>query len=494
MSRLPFNPASMAAAKAKVAEDAVRPLSVSELAEKIGSALKAGVPGAIRVVGEVTGFRDRTHWYFDLKDSEAVIACVAFANVAKRVGFDLKDGLQVVITGRIDFYSKSGKVSLIVEKIEPVGAGALDLKLKQLIEELRVLGWMNPERKRKLPVLPRKVAVITSRTAAALQDVIDTVRRRCPSVELVVADTRVQGDDAAEEIAAMIRTVSKVAKKLGIDAVLVTRGGGSKEDLWCFNSKSIAEAIVNCSIPVVAAIGHETDTTVAELVADERAATPTQAAMRLTPDRESLQRHIDAMHARVQGSVKELAAQARADVGHLARDLRSSQLAVVQSTARKLASISQRVERASPSANLARVMARLHNAEHRLPRAMQSVLHTADASQLARSLERASAALVKQNTERVDALDAQLRAVSPLAVLERGYSITTDSSGSIIRSVNQSRRGELLKTRIVDGIIESIVTGDAAAGPLKTESKPAPVRKPAKNPPPGPGLFGDPSA
>ena len=165
------------------------PWSVSQLTAKVTGALERGLPDKIRVVGEVSGFRERTHWYFDLKDEESVVSCAMFANAAKRAIMPAT-GDKVVVTGRIDFYAKQGKVTLIVEKLEPVGRGALDAALKKLVEEARALGWLAPERKRALPRMPRRVAVVTSRSGAALQDVLVTMRKRCPGVEVVVVDVR----------------------------------------------------------------------------------------------------------------------------------------------------------------------------------------------------------------------------------------------------------------------------------------------------------------
>jgi exodeoxyribonuclease VII large subunit len=223
---------------------------------------------------------------------------VLFANVVRKHRIVLRDGLEVVVTGSLEFYAKAGKLSFIGTNAQPVGAGALDLAFKQLCEELRGLGWFDEVRKRPLPTFPRRVAVITSRSSAALQDVLDTMRRRCPAVEVALVDARVQGESAAAELRAKLVALSLRHREMGVDAIIITRGGGSAEDLWAFNDRALAEAILKCPVPVVAAIGHETDTTIAELVADVRAATPTQAAMRLTPDGDTLLEQVDLAHAR----------------------------------------------------------------------------------------------------------------------------------------------------------------------------------------------------
>src|SRR5690606_26173107 len=219
-------------------------------------------------------FSDRAHWFFSLKDERATIRCVCFASSARQVECPVRDGMQVVCTGRVDFYDAQGHVQLYVDRIEPVGQGALELRLRQLMEELRELGYFDEAAKKPLPVLPRRVAVVTSRSAAALQDVIDTARRRWAGCRLYLYDVRVQGAAAAPEIARAIDALGRQHKRLRLDAIIVSRGGGSIEDLWAFNERIVAEAIHRCPLPIVAAIGHETDTTVAELVADLRCSTP----------------------------------------------------------------------------------------------------------------------------------------------------------------------------------------------------------------------------
>ncbi len=286
MGRLPFDPGKMRGAKPpKAAEPAPAEgvLTVSRLAAMISTVVGDHLPARVRVVGEVSGARRSTHLYFGLKDAGALISAAVFASNLRKLGFEPRDGQQIVATGRVEFYEPQGRITLIVEAIEPVGQGAHELRFKQLCEELRRLGWFAAERKRPLPTFPRKVAVVTSRTGAALQDVLDTMARRCPAVGVVLVPVKVQGEGAAEQVVRALAHLAANHEKLGIDAVIVTRGGGSPEDLDAFNEREVARAIVQCPVPVVAAIGHETDTTIAELVADERCATPTQAAMRSPP-------------------------------------------------------------------------------------------------------------------------------------------------------------------------------------------------------------------
>jgi exodeoxyribonuclease VII large subunit len=320
MARLPFDPARVnpeppAGRKPRAGS----PLTVSAVARLIENLLATHVPARLSVVGEVSNFSERTHWFFSLKDAAATLRCVCFATSARKIGFTPRDGMQVVATGRLGYYDAQGHLQLYAEKIEPVGAGALDLRLRALVAELRALGYFDEQRKKPLPLMPRTVAVVTSRTGAALQDVINTARQRWAGCRLLLLDTRVQGAAAAPEIASAIHALSRDAAALAIDAIILTRGGGSLEDLWAFNERIVADAVYHCRIPLVAAIGHETDVTVAELVADRRCATPTQAAMVVIPDARALATQLDQTGQRLSTLVRRNLAQERQRLDALAR-------------------------------------------------------------------------------------------------------------------------------------------------------------------------------
>lgn len=465
-----------------------QPLTVSALAARIDSSLKTGLPVRIRVTGEVSGFRERTHWYFDLKDADAVVNCVMFRTAASRAGFTPENGGQVVLSGRVEFYAKAGRVSFIADSIEPVGAGALELAFRKLVAEIRALGWFDQARKRPLPTFPRRVAVITSRSGAALQDVLVTMRRRCPAVGVLVVDARVQGEGAAEEVARAINAVSAAHERLRVDAVLVTRGGGSAEDLWAFNEKVVAEAIVRCAVPVVAAIGHETDTTIAELVADERCATPTQAAVRLTPDSSALQRQLDSTGRRLAGLLRRDVQSSRSAVDSRADGLASAAAIRLQRSASRLERLAARLERQRPAAVHARTIARLHAGAARLGAALRSRLAGFDTDALADRLARAEASLVTSSLARLSALEKHLRSVGPGAVLDRGFSVTTTGDGAIVRSVSQVGPGDTVRTRTADGDFTSVVDTGAPNRPRPTARSDRPKKlDPARDE--SPGLF-----
>lgn len=462
------------------------PWSVSRLAGEIDATLRRGVPTPARVIGEVSGFRDRTHWYFDLKDEGAVVNCVLFANIARKINPPPRDGEQVVVKGRVEFYAKAGKVSFILESLERAGEGPLDREFRELCATLKSEGYFAIERKKPLPRFPRRIAVITSRSAAALQDVINTAQRRCPAVGLLIVDVPVQGDAAAPEIARAIDRISRHHTKLGIDAVILTRGGGSKEDLWCFNERIVADAIHRCTVPLVAAIGHETDTTIAELVADERCATPTQAAMRLTPDTRELLRQLDSTRRRLVTALARGAELASRDIDRAADRLASSAHDTVSALRTRVHQLELRLERVRPQTQHARMIARVASAEERLRRAIHARL---DPSRVAAACD-ALAIAVERRAQReaatIDALEKHLAAISPKRVLERGFSITAAVDGRLIRSAKDVAAGDALTTHVADGTIASIVGESNQPRPAPSTPRPSRPRSPA---PDEPGLF-----
>jgi exodeoxyribonuclease VII large subunit len=470
--RLPFDPERMAARQSAApgspppaSAAGAAPVTVSQLAAMIDVALRERLPASVRVVGEVGRFTERTHWYFDLKDSGAVIPCVMWQSAARKAGFVPALGQQVVLAGRVEHYPQGGRTQFIAEKIEPVGAGALDVAYRRLVEELRQLGWFAPERKRALPMFPRKVAIVTSRGGAALQDVLDTVGRRCPALSLALADVRVQGDGAAEQIARTIRAIGRVHAECGIDILLVTRGGGSLEDLWSFNERIVAAAIYDSPIPVVAAIGHETDTTIAELVADLRCATPTQAAMRIAPDADALRTQLDSMGGRL-GSLVER--HIRLDSERLRGASRHAFFASRDGFVRvrevRLKADADRLRHAMLD-RLRASMDRHDRAARGLSRHRPEAAYArreADLHHLAARLRASLGAMIDRRGAALESAARGLDLVGPHNVLKRGYSVTFRADGRALRSAADARQGETLSTRLADGSVESIVTPKGA--------------------------------
>jgi exodeoxyribonuclease VII large subunit len=483
MSQLPFDanffsppPEDPSVKPTRKKREADPPLSVTQAAAVIKEVLAVAIPGKIRIVGEISNFSNRTHWFFSIKDQGAALRCVCFASNASRIKFPVKDGMEVIITGRIDFFEGQGSLQIYVDSMEQVGQGSLEQQLQAMIAELRELGYLDVERKKPMPAMCQRIAVVTSRSAAALQDVINTAHKRWAGCELLHFDVRVQGEAAAPEIARALRLLSEQGKKLGIDAIILTRGGGSIEDLWAFNERIVADAVFDCSLPIVAAIGHETDTTVAELVADMRCATPTQAAMTLVPDRKALEHQITQMAGRLRMSLQRQNQHATQRLSSLSKHrMFTRPQSLLEFPQQRLEHARQRITQALPG-RIAPAQSRLQQATERLPRVIQR--------------------RVTQQEQLLKSLTRTLNAVGPGRVLERGYSYTTDSEGKLLRSVEDVTEGQQITTVLADGKVKSVV-GDQhghtpSPKPTPMPQTPTPTRKKTsrKTPPTDqPGLF-----
>ncbi len=482
-------------------------MTVYQVAQLIKHVLAEHAPLPVRVVGEVSNFTNRTHWFFSLKDEQATIRCVCFASAARRAGFVPGDGTSVVATGRLDYYEAQGHLQLYVDKLEPVGLGSLEMRLRALLEELRLAGYFDEQRKKPLPLLPRKVAVVTSRSGAALQDVIKTAHHRWPGCRLYLVDVLVQGAQAAPHIARAIEMLSRDGPGLGIEAIIVTRGGGSLEDLWAFNERIVADALFRCRLPVVAAIGHETDTTVAELVADVRASTPTQAVMRLLPDARALHEQLTQTQHRLHTLMRRNLVQSKQQVESLARNplfrrpqnvldpllRRLNELQVRCQTALPrrlaqqyplLAAITSRLQQ-QPRQRLALAQHQLSNLAQRLQQqpAMKITQAKQPLTNLTQRLDNALRPHMTQRQQQLDSLAKQLQALAPQRVLERGFSYTLAADGAIVRKVNDVKPGDAITTVLAQGRLHSRVEGEARS------ATPVPRRK-AKHDA-QPGLFSD---
>ncbi|WP_428389719.1 exodeoxyribonuclease VII large subunit [Mucisphaera sp.] len=448
------------------------PLTVTQAAGLVQRTVQRAFPGRVRIHGEIGSLSQRNHWYFNLKDEGATLRCACFANRVRGIRFRPENGMAVVASGRLDFYPPQGSLQLIVETMEPAGEGALEAELRRRVAELRELGYFDEGRKRSLPAVPTRVAVVTSGAGAALQDVIDTTRQRWPGCQLVLVDVPVQGAAAAPAVSRALRVISDRGPKLGLDAVILTRGGGSMEDLWAFNERSIADAVFECSLPVVAAIGHEVDTTIAELVADVRAATPTQAAMRLVPDREALAHQLDQLG-------RQLRMQTERRMESLERRLEQAARASV--FRRPEVWVGGQRERVAALTERLRLAVRQGAGPHRqrlarTAEAMERVVGYRVASErqaleaLSPRLFRAADARFERAAERFYALARQLEAVGPQQVLARGYTYTLGTDGKPLRSVEAARAVGRLRTVFGDGEVVSRVEGEAGETTVSVRS------------------------
>jgi exodeoxyribonuclease VII large subunit len=400
-------------------EGQIRPpvLSVSELTGRIKDLLETSFPD-VWVVGEISNFaRPRSgHCYLTLKDEEAQLSAVLWRTTARRVRFDLHDGLEVVCRGRIGVYPPHGKYQLVIDQIQPKGIGALELAFRQLHEKLAREGLFDARRKRPLPRFVRRIAVVTSPTGAAIHDFLQVLGRRWRGADVLVVPVRVQGEGAAEEIAAAIELVGRLARP--VDCLVVTRGGGSLEDLWAFNEEVVVRAIFASAVPVVSAVGHEVDVTLSDLVADVRALTPSEAAERIVPSAEEVMARLRQYQGRLLAAVRSRTSAARSRLDALAaRGVFRRPLERVRQWERRLDELGSRTERA-----------------------------VGNSIRLARG--------------RADSLGARLDALSPLAVLGRGYSLTQRvADGRVIRDAGELSPGQEIRTRFARGRAVSRVEG-----------------------------------
>ena len=384
-------------------------LSVSQLTARVKETLENAFP-SVWVSGEISNLArpQSGHVYLTLKDEHAQLRAVMWRRSAGRLRFALEDGLQVVCEGEIDVYAPRGSYQLVIRRVEPVGAGALQLALRRLHEKLAAEGLFDSQRKRELPPFPRRVAFVTSPTGAAIRDFLEVVRRRWRLTEIVVIPTRVQGDGAAEEIVAGIRAANRLRRPP--DVLVVGRGGGSLEDLWCFNEEIVVRAIFASRIPVISAVGHEIDVTLADLVADLRALTPSEAAERVVPSSDEVLGELTNLDHR------------------LAQSLRT-----------RIGEASSRLNAAAAH----RVFRRPHERVHDLARWL-------DERQI--QATRAVRQRLAHAHQCVAAGAGKLDSLSPLAVLGRGYSLTVRArDGQLVRDAATLSVGEQITTRLAYG-------------------------------------------
>jgi exodeoxyribonuclease VII large subunit len=416
-------------------------LSVAELTEKIRALLEKQV-GAVWVSGEITNLRAQSsgHVYFTLKDAAAQLNCVLFSREKVSQRELLADGQKVLLQGDVTVYEARGQYQLIVRAVELQGVGALQIAFEKLKQKLAAEGLFAAERKRPLPRYPQRIGLVTSPTGAAIRDVLHVVQRRNPALEIILAPCRVQGDGAAKEIAEAIRSLGQFASqnpRSAIDLILVTRGGGSLEDLWAFNEETVARAIFEADVPVVSAVGHEIDFTIADFVADVRAATPSAAAEIIT----------EGVFAS-----REFVAAAPLRLRQLARRK-------MERETENFDSLTGRLSRLHPRRRLDESLQRLDDLQAGLLRGLKTAARSRNLvlENLAGRFLRVKPSLaLKSRRETLHQLEKRLQALGPEQVLARGYSITTDAAtGKVLRDAAKVKAGQKLKTRLAKGEIKS---------------------------------------
>lgn len=401
-------------------------ISISELTRQIKSTVESGFPG-VWVAGEITDIaRPRSgHLYFTLKDERSQIRGVMWRSVAERLPFELDDGQSVLCMGDVEVYAARGSYQLVVRKCQPQGMGALQLAFAQLQAKLQAEGLFEPERKRLLPRVPRRVAIVTSPTGAAIQDFLQAAAQRHAGIEIVLIPASVQGPGSVESLIDGMRAAHRMRPQP--DVLIVSRGGGSLEDLWSFNDEQLVRAIAASRIPTVSAVGHEIDVTLADLVADVRALTPTDAASRVLPDREPMVAALDAL-------------------GQM----------MATNLFRRIHSERQRLENWESRPIFQNPFEMVHDRSREL-----DDWDERGRSAIWRRLEKAQAKLAT--------VAAAQSALSPLAVFARGYSVTQNDAGKVVRTTDDVQSGETLRTRLTDGDVISVVSRHESK-PNTTES------------------------
>jgi exodeoxyribonuclease VII large subunit len=407
--------------------------TVSEVNEIVKAALEVAFP-QVWVEGEVSGYKKAAsgHVFFSLKDEKSVIKAVMWQSTARKVAFDLKDGLKVVCRGKISVYEPRGDYQLYVDQVEPKGKGALQLAFEQLKEKLRAEGLFDEKRKRKLPLRPKTIGVVTSPTGAAIRDILRILERRYAKLHVVIYPARVQGEGAAAEI---VEGIDALGARPGIDVLIVGRGGGSIEDLWAFNEEPVARAIARSPVPVISAVGHEVDFTIADFVADVRASTPSAAAEMVIETEEAFAEKI-ASGTRRLGELLHYAIQdRRGDVDELARNR------IFENFRVKLANLARRVDDLETRGRNVLRAERQAIAEHK-GAALLAV------ERLGNLLRRT----VGEHRATWDRLSAALNALSPLGVLKKGYTLVWKDGGlRLARRIEDVAAGEIVQVSFFKG-------------------------------------------
>jgi exodeoxyribonuclease VII large subunit len=437
-------------------------LTVSELTRAVREILEGRI-GEVWVEGEISNYRKQSsgHHYFTLKDDRSQIPCVMFArSYGAQTRIVLVDGMQVQVYGLVSVYEARGQYQLIVQLIQPRGQGLLQAKFEALKRKLQAEGLFDPNHKRTLPKFPQRIALVTSSTGAAVQDMLNILKRRSPWLSILICPVRVQGEGAAAEISKMIDFVSSRAEVLKIDLMVVGRGGGSLEDLWEFNEESVARSIYSSRIPVVSAVGHEIDFTIADFVADLRAPTPSAAAELVVPDIFALQGELVSRRSALDRLVWQSLEIRRMQVRRLAEKpyLREPRRLIIERQQR----VDQLEMRFSEiwkntlqqrRAGIAKMLAIL--SAFRPERWLQA--KRGELGGLETRLKRTAATRLDSRKSRITELANFLRLLGPRQTLERGYSITLDANGSVVRFVQSLKVGERIRTKMADGEVNSVV-------------------------------------
>jgi len=446
-----------------VSQSAHDVFTVSQLNQRAKQLLEITF-NSVKVEGEVSNLSRPSsgHWYFTLKDKGAQVRCAMFRSRTAQVKFQPKEGDQIVVRGKVSLYENRGDYQLIVDAMKPAGEGQLQQAFIQLKQKLGAEGLFSPEHKQALPPQIKRIAVITSPTGAAIHDILTVLKRRFPAIEVDIYPVQVQGQDAAKQIIWSINQANLDAKNAvtgnAADVIIVGRGGGSIEDLWCFNDENLAYTIFQSPLPIVSAVGHEVDFTIADFVADVRAATPSAAAELLSPDQQEYWQRINTLSARLENNIKQVINNRQWQLQSAQRGLQhpgdklsqyaqtldllelrmqQSQKNTLNSLSQRLSKSQQRLQQQSPANKLQHIKNQLDYLGQRLTTGIKQTLAS--------------------KSERLQQHALLLNAVSPLQTLGRGYAILQKDDGTVIRDSHDVKKGDLLAARIGQGQLELTV-------------------------------------
>lgn len=438
--------------------------TVSQVNSLIKIALEEKLPPRLIIRGEISDWKHHTsgHCYFSLKDEGAILPCVMWASKFKNVKFSPENGIETLCTGYIDVYTLGGKYQLYIEKLEPAGVGALQLAFEQMVAKLRKEGLFDEAHKKTLPPYPMRIGILTSESGAALHDITDSIHSRWPCAKMFLYPVPVQGEGSAEKIASALCDINRRNKNFNLDVLIVGRGGGSMEDLWAFNEEVLARAIFDSTIPVISAVGHEVDTTIADLVADARASTPTKAGVTAVPDIQEILEQLASKEQRLANQILSkfriaehqlevilaytifrnplvLVQNSRQQLDELTAELQEVLKALIAGAHRELSAAYEQIIRIEPHRLLGYKTIELNNLKNRANVSVRSVVNTCRMQLTAR--------------------ENRLSALNPRSVLQRGYSITTNKqTGLLVRNTEDVNIGDFLITELAEkNLIESEV-------------------------------------
>ncbi|ARN55656.1 exodeoxyribonuclease VII large subunit [Sedimentisphaera salicampi] len=438
--------------------------TVTQINNMIKVALESSLPAYMSVIGEVSNLKRPSsgHIYFSLKDKNSQLPCIMWKSNVSKLGFELENGLSVICSGHIDVYSPYGKYQFISQHISPAGVGSLQIKFEQLCRKLKEEGLFEDSRKKALPKYPFNIAVITSSSGAAVKDISESIHSRFPCAKLYLYPVPVQGKGAEKEIAAGIARVNALRERFSLDLIILGRGGGSLEDLWCFNEEAVARAIAASNLPVISAVGHEIDTTVSDMAADAVASTPTKAGFIAVPDKSELEAKFDELENRLKQDLRKRAA------------LASQQLETIQASAvfknpryainyksQQLDELTGKLRQALSETLLSR-KSELSQLQNQLAgSSLYSLMKTAQ-SRIEKNqshLERAFTGRLNSSVNDLDKLESKLTVLNPRSVLQRGFTLTKNAEDNfIVKQPDDLNKGQRLITEFADRkTIESIV-------------------------------------